>query len=197
MPDLDGEYEVRAQIVTVNGRPADLPSPQLRMSLYRDGALGNEGQVKAIIDDQRTLLVPRRVRMAGSVYEDDTARFIVSGSFELPEDATGENGNPYQVPLRRDITLIGERRDPLAEGGVDALLGPTDLKGEYRETIRNVLGEPIYLEGTFTASYVTGEVGVIDRPGAPLQGGPFALEDGSSRAFRIPVGEDLIYPGGG
>jgi subtilisin-like proprotein convertase family protein len=63
--------------------------------------------------------------------------------------AADDPGNPYGVPVRRDLTLRGQRRDPL--NPADAILGPLDLKGEYFETIRNVTAEPIFLAGTFVA----------------------------------------------
>jgi subtilisin-like proprotein convertase family protein len=155
---LGGDYQVRVDIDTVNGIPADLPNPRLFLSLYSDApeTAPDDGRMKGVIDASRTLLFPFDVRMTGSVYQQGTARFIVNGSFELPlddPDDLEDGNNPYQTPLRRDITLIGDRRDH--DNPADALLGPLDLKGEYRETIRGLLGEPIYLVGTFTALRVT------------------------------------------
>jgi len=154
--ELDGDYQVRADIDTINGKPADTASPQLYLSLYRD----RDG-LKAIIDDQRTLLFPQRVRLSGGVYQNDTNMFIVSGAFELParNPDNPDNPNPYGVPLRREITLIGDRRHSVQESG----LGPLDLKGEYRETIRNVLSDPIYLVGTFIANRVDSVPTVTDK----------------------------------
>ncbi len=155
--DVDADYQLRAEIDTVNGTPADLPNPRLFFSLYRDddGIDGtrDDGRVKGVIDAQRTLLFPRTVRMDGRVYQKGTAQFIVSGTFEIPgrdpNDPNDPRENPYTVPIRRDITLIGERRD--RNNPDDDLLGPLDLKGSYLETIRGVLPEPIVLSGSFQA----------------------------------------------
>ena len=78
----------------------------------------------------------------GDFYETGSSRFEVSGSYEMPAD---DPGNPYGVAVRRDLTLRGERRDPLAPA--DDILGPLDLKGEYFETIRNVTDQPIHRPG--------------------------------------------------
>ena len=171
---LQGEYEVLAKIDTINGSRADTHNPRLALSLYddRDG-------LKGVIDHEKTLLMPERLRMTGSLYEDGTIRFTVSGSLELP---AGHVDNPYptgscsggdragqsckvdkdcppfpshtcsDTGVRRDITLIGDR----ATAG-DAFLGPLDIKGEYYETIRNVLDTPIVMSGTFTAQRVSAD----------------------------------------
>ncbi len=164
---LDGDYEIRAEIDTVNGKPADTANPRLFVSLYHD----RDG-LKAAIDERRSLLFPQRVRLAGRGYETGTNKFVVSGAFELPPRDPGnpDDPNPYQVALRREITLIGDRRTSLH----DAELGPLDLKGEYHETIRNVLSEPIHLAGTFIANRVdtrptvTDDVEILSPQGASI-----------------------------
>jgi len=161
---VDGDYSVIAQIDTINGEPADTHSPRLFLSLYNDAA-----GLKGIIDETRTLLMPKRFQMAGELFEDGTNRFTVSGSFEL---APGDPDNPYQTTLRRDITLLGDR----SEFG-DAQLGPLDLKGEYRETIRNVLSEPIYLAGTFRAERLQNEPSAIGMLGVAGPNTPAAIVD--------------------
>lgn len=169
VPPLDGDYRLTAIISRINGQAADTHNPRLFLSVYRD-ATG----LKGIIDGRRTLLIPEycsggqtganftscasdgdcasgqrcehNVRLDGRMYESGTARFTLTGSFELPP---GAEDNPYQAPLRREITLLGDRP------GRGDTLGPQDLKGEYREVIRNILAQPVYLEGTFVAQRVS------------------------------------------
>ena len=174
---LDGDYRLLAKIDTVNGQKADLHNPRLFLSLYHD----RDG-LKAIIDDSRTLIIPRRLHLSGDSYEDGTNRFTLSGSFDLE---TGNADNPYQVPLRRDITLLGDRG---AFGDVG--VGPLDLKGEYRETIRNVLGEPIYLAGTFAATRLSAQPTTRDGVSAGTTGG--ALPDLSSLTSTIDIVDRLL-----
>jgi len=138
---LDGDYLLTANINTINDKPADLPDPKLAISLYRD----SDG-LKVVVNGDASLLVSQRLRLSGGVIASGSSRFQVSGSYEMPAD---DPGNPYGVAVRRDLTLRGQRRDPL--NADDAALGPLDLKGEYFETIRNVTAEPIFLAGTFTA----------------------------------------------
>lgn len=150
--ELDGDYRLTAHIESVNDRPADLPDPRLTISLYRDG----DG-LKAVVNEAQTLLISQRLRMRGAFYETGTSRFQVSGSYEMPAD---DPGNPYGVAVRRDLTLRGQRRDPLDPA--DDTLGPLDLKGEYFETLRNVTAEPIYLAGSFVAERLGPEASARD-----------------------------------
>ena len=141
VPSIVGDYEIIARIATINGKQADTHNPRISLSLY-DDATG----LKGIIDDDKTLLMPERFQMTGYRFEQGTTRFSVSGALALP---VGHADNPYAADLRRDITLIGERSafsDPSAPS--------LEISGEYRETIRNVLDEPIYLVGTFRAERV-------------------------------------------
>lgn len=175
--DLDGDYNIRAEIDTINGNQADTANPRLFMSLYRD----RDG-LKAIIDETRTLLLPKRLRLAGGVYQHATNKLIISGSLELPPSCPGASSgacldNPYTTRLRRDFTLIADRR---RRGNPhDAGLGPLDLKGEYRETLRGVLGDPIHLKGTFVANRVADKPSVTD-----------AFSATASNAGNIPDGPD-------
>ncbi|MGH7785229.1 MAG: proprotein convertase P-domain-containing protein [Candidatus Binatia bacterium] len=139
--ELDGDYRLTANIETINDKPADLPDPRLAISLYRD----SDG-LKAAVDEAASLLFSHRLRLSGNFVAAGSSRFQVSGSYEMAAD---DPGNPYGVAVRRDLTLRGQRRDPLVSA--DATLGPLDLKGEYFETIRNVTETPIYLAGTFIA----------------------------------------------
>lgn len=139
--ELDGDYRLTAEIRTINDKLADLPDPKLAISLYRD----SDG-LKAAVDEAGSLLFSRRLRLSGNFVAAGSSRFQVSGSYEMAAD---DPGNPYGVAIRRDLTLRGQRRDPLVSA--DATLGPLDLKGEYFETIRNVTETPIYLAGTFVA----------------------------------------------
>lgn len=152
IPELEGDYEITARIHSINGEEADMPSPRFHMSLYRDA----DG-LKAILDEARTLLLPRRVRMVGDVYQTGTNRFMVSSSFSLE---TGDSANPYNAPLRRDITFVARRReraDPPRSGS-----GPLDLVGEYGETIYGALGDRIHLAGTLTGRRAAPKPSVLD-----------------------------------
>lgn len=153
VPDLGGDYEVRAEIDTINGIPADTANPRLFLSIYDDEYVGRR-RLGAVIDAERTLLFPSDVQMTGLVYEPNTSNFIVSGSTKL---AAGDADNPYGGTLRRDVTLVGTRRPQVAEeiGDPDARLGPLDLRGEYVETVRGVLNFPIIMRGTFTAKRIS------------------------------------------
>jgi subtilisin-like proprotein convertase family protein len=137
---LDGDYRLRVALETVDGKAADLANPRITLSLYEDA-----GGLKAIIDSGRTLLFPTNAHLAGRLIESGTTRFDVSGSFEVP---AGAPGNPFGSPLRRDITLRGERVDRAAADGT--IIGSLDLAGEYFETLRGVTPEPINLRGSFT-----------------------------------------------
>lgn len=144
---LEGDYEIRARIDTIDGNPADTANPRLFLSVYEDN-----GGLHAIIDEDRTLLVSRDVRMNGRVYQDATNRILLSGSFAL---SSTDPANPYGVALRRDITLLGRRAEAGDEpDDPEEVLGPLDLTGEYRETVRGVLERPVYLAGTFVARRV-------------------------------------------
>ncbi len=142
--NIVGDYNVLVKIHTINGKKADMHNPRYYVSLYED----RDG-VKGIIDHSRSLLMSRRFYLAGVYVKDDANQFTLSGTIVLPPKDSGLEDselNPYKVELQREITLIGTRSEP-----TDANLGPLDLKGDYRETIRNVLPEPVYLEGTFEA----------------------------------------------
>lgn len=175
--ELDGDYRLLAKIETVNGKKADLHNPRLFLSIYRD----RDG-LKGIVDDTRTLLMPQRLHLSGASYQAGTNRFTLSGSFELP---VGAADNPYQVPLRRDLTLLGDRG---AAGDIG--VGPLDLKGEYRETIRNVLGDPIYLAGTFVATRLSAQPTTRDQTAPGATGG--AVPDLSSLTSKINVTQRLL-----
>ncbi len=58
--ELDGDYRLTAEIETINDRPADLPDPQLTISLYRD----SDG-LKVVVNEAQTLLISQRLRMRG------------------------------------------------------------------------------------------------------------------------------------
>ena len=155
--DLLGDYRLKADLATVDGKSVDLPQPRLSLSVYRD----SEG-LKAIVDPRTTLLVSNPVRMVGDIYQSGTTRFVLSGSFEV---SASDPNNPFQAAgaaVRRDITLIGSRREKL-----DEPIGPADLRGEYRETLRfrgaqGELRAPIYLAGTFTAQRTSRRPSTLD-----------------------------------
>jgi subtilisin-like proprotein convertase family protein len=175
--ELDGDYEVRAEIDRVNGKRADTANPRLFLSIWRD-----VDGTKAAIDDTRTLLFPRKLRMSGGVYQDETTKITVSGSFELP---AGHPDNPYDAALRREVTLRADRRGP-----GPTTLGPLDLQGQYFETIRNVLSNPIYLEGTFTATRLGGTPTALDVLG-PSNGLSESIPDNGVLESEIEVTESI------
>lgn len=146
------------------------------------------------------------VRLAGDVYAGGTNRFQLSGSFVIPAAENGLAGcpnpeapadeqydpapdNPFDVDLRRDITLRGDR----PKLG-DTVLGPQDLTGTYFETLRNVLGDPIQLRGTFVAqrrrsvASAIDDQSIADTPTAPQ------IPDGdpSGREYTKSVTDNLL-----
>ncbi len=177
VPQIDGDYKVRVTIDSVNGKKADLYNPSLLLSLYND----RDG-LKGVIDNTRTLLIPERLRLTGRYYQTGVNRFALSGSLYLPED---HQDNPYGMPLIRDITLSGER---VADG--NSSLGPLALQGEYRETIRNVLPEPIYLTGSFEAIRVYGQPRSMDS--ATQEGGGGLIHDKDTLEESLEVDERIL-----
>ncbi len=182
---LEGDYKLVASIDTVNGKKADMHNPRYYLSLYKDTNDPLVSDIKGIIDERRSLLMPARFYLTGQYYEASSNRFSVSGSLVLPgrdasADELGEDPglNPYQVDLKRDITLLGDRS---AAG--DSGLGPLDLKGEYRETIRNVLEDPIYLAGTFVAYRLDRKPATLDSLNAYIYGE--LIPDGTGDIERI------------
>lgn len=177
--DLEGDYKLFVKIDTVNGNKADLHNPRFFMSLYRDA-----GGLKGIIDDAKTLLVPQRVHLAGDTFQDGTNNFTMSGSFSLP---AGHQDNPYDDELRRDITLIGDRAG-FEQGGA------LDLVGDYRETVRNVLGEPIYLRGSFIATRTSALPTVVDEANSTQQTN-LLLPDQGTQTATVIVSKKLLLTG--
>ncbi|MDR4484360.1 MAG: carboxypeptidase regulatory-like domain-containing protein [Nitrospirales bacterium] len=181
IPELEGDYEIITTIDTINGKKADVSSPVFFMSLYRDA-----GGLKAVLDPARTLLLPRSVRMIGSVYEDETNRFQLSGSFSMPP---GEEGNPYNTILRRDINFLGKRRereDPVRSGA-----GPLHLSGSYSETIAGPYHQPIHMVGTFEGRLVNTKPSAV---GTTI-GRSFSIQpipDGGSAVYELPLSERFL-----
>ncbi len=178
---LEGDYRLRVEIDTVDGKPADLPNPRIVLSLYEDA-----NGLKAIVSDDLTLLIPQRLRMFGAIYERDTSRFELSGSFAMP---AGHPSNPFGTDVRRDVTIRGDRRD--LSDPRDLLLGPLDLRGEYFETIRNVLEEPIYLSGTFIGERLSGTGTIRDRA-SPKNATSQDIPDTSVLEQTVNVTERLL-----
>ncbi|MCG8336729.1 MAG: proprotein convertase P-domain-containing protein, partial [Proteobacteria bacterium] len=182
---LEGDYKLVASIDTVNGKKADMHNPRYYLSLYKDTNDPLKSDIKGIIDEQRSLLMPGRFYLTGQYYEASSNRFSVSGSLVLPgRDASADEVgldpglNPYLVDLKRDITLLGDR-----SANDDVGLGPLDLKGEYRETIRNVLAESIYLAGTFVAYRLNRKPSTLDTINAYIYGD--LIPDGTGDIERI------------
>lgn len=181
VPDVVGDYIVTAHIDDVDGRPADTADPKIFVSLYRD----RDG-LKGKIDATRSLLFPQSVGLVGDVYRAKSTAFTVSGSFELP---SAHKDNPYGVPLRRDVTLIGRRLDR-GDAPVRGV-GPLDLVGEYYETIRGVLTEPISLVGVFTARRISPAPTVTDLADS-ADGEGNIPDDGTPLIVPVHVDERLL-----
>jgi subtilisin-like proprotein convertase family protein len=181
--DLDGDYDIQAHIDTVDDKPADLPDPRLIVSLYRD-----DSGLKAVVDEAATLLFSERVRLSGTFVETGTSRFEVSGSYAMDAD---HPGNPWGEPVRRDLTLRGERRDPLNPD--HAILGPLDLTGEYFETIRirGATAEPIYLTGTFIGRR-TGAIASLRDEITGDEIGPYMIPDDGVIQREIDVTKKVL-----
>ena len=182
--NIVGDYDVLVKIASANGTQADMHNPRYYVSIYKD----RDG-IKAIIDHQRSLLMSRRFYMTGFYVRNDANQFALSGSIILPpknSKLAGSELNPYLAQLQRDITLIGTR----SEVG-DPGLGPLDLKGEYRETIRNVLSQPIYLVGTFEAVRTQKWPLVTDKIN-PKTDGDRIPDDGSLLNSVLNVPERLL-----
>lgn len=146
--NIVGEYDVQITLETVDfqgqTKQADMHNPRMFLSISDDN-----GDIKGVIDERQTLLMPKRFYLTGSSIENNANDFSLSGSVSLPARESGKEGanfNPYNVDLQREITLQGQRS---TEPGAN----PLDLEGQYFETVRNVLDEPIYIAGTFRAVY--------------------------------------------
>lgn len=143
-----GEYDVQIMLETITfqgqTKQADMHNPRLFLSISEDG-----GDIKGVIDERQTLLMPKRFYLTGAAVQNNANDFSLSGSISLPARESGKEGanfNPYNVALQREITLQGQR-------SAEPDSNPLDLKGRYSETVRNVLDEPIYIEGSFHAVY--------------------------------------------
>lgn len=143
-----GEYDVQIMLETVRfqgqTKQADMHNPRMFLSISEV-----DGDIKGVFDERQTLLMPKRFYLTGSAVQNNSNDFSLSGSISLPARESGNEGanfNPYNVDLQREITLLGHRS---ANPGVS----PLDLEGQYFETVRNVLDEPIYIEGSFRAVY--------------------------------------------
>lgn len=164
---FDGDYEVLARIQCVDalpvgniagqapvcpmgGRQADLHNPRLYVSIWEDG----DG-LKGVIDDYRSLLFPQKVFLSGEIFDESRGLFSLSGTANLPSTSPY---NPYQDDVTREFTFFGRRSNVS-----DASLGPLDLTGEFRETIRGALAEPMYLAGIFDARLADSEPSGDDR----------------------------------
>lgn len=146
--NIVGEYDVQITLenITFQGqtKEADMHNPRMFLSISEDG-----GDIKAVIDERQTLLMPKRFYLTGTSIENNANDFSLSGSISLPARESGSEGanfNPYNVDLQREITLQGQR-------SADPGANPLDLEGQYFETVRNVLDEPIYIAGSFRAVY--------------------------------------------
>lgn len=175
VPPLDGKYVGTAVVKTNNGVQNEIGKISLVLSLVQHG-----DELRGVIHSDETLVYPVDVPLTGNLYEPDTGRFILSGSFSMapkpradskPEatavdDATSPDfdpspTNPFTVRFIRSITLTGMQT---ASG---------TLVGEYFETIEGLLPFPIALEGTWR----------VDRRALDLDPFPDALKD--EKRFRV------------
>lgn len=163
---LEGDYRLRVEIDTIDGKLADLANPRITLSLY-----GDSDGLNAIVDPRRTLLFPSDLHLAGRLVETDSTRFELNGSFETPPE---DPGNPFSDPVRRDVTLRGSRSDRAGLGGPS--IGSPDLEGEYYETLRGIGESPIRLVGTFTGERLGSIPSVRDR-GAVVDTASIAIPD--------------------
>jgi len=167
VPTAQGDYRGSAEVQRVNAKDIPLGKVDLHFSLYDDSP-NDYRSFRAVISREKALLFPQDVTLKGVFYAGND--FTLTTTFEMPtgdrnsppydnfRDGTDkfgdrslgdvdvnrngvlDNFNPFPFPVRRQITLIGTRKD-------DGL-----LEGSYIESIQNALpnGQPIYLEGTFS-----------------------------------------------
>ncbi|CAA0111285.1 Uncharacterised protein [BD1-7 clade bacterium] len=144
--DVVGDYEITVNLQEIDGKVADLHNPKYFLSFARDGE--GTANVKAFLDEERSLLIPHITYLSGSIVPNPQSSVLVTGQLYLPPKTSKDLGaefNPYDQEIRREFTFVGERSD-----GQDGLT-PMDLRGEYYENVYGILDEPIQLRGEFVA----------------------------------------------
>ncbi len=133
VPPLDGDYQGTAKIYLVNGQPADVADVDLYLRIFEN----DQGEIKGIIDKDKSVLFPVDVHLSGHIYE-GTNQNVIRGKYRL---AAGPDAlNPFPFSLEREIMLIGNRSTI------------NSIEGFYQETILNALPRPIVTAGTFLLS---------------------------------------------
>jgi len=187
-----GEYDVQIMLESISfqgqTKQADMHNPRMFLSISEDN-----GDIKGVIDERQTLLMPKRFYLTGAAVQNNTNDFSLSGSISLPARESGKEGanfNPYNVDLQREITLQGQR-----SATPDS--NPLDLKGQYFETVRNVLDEPIYIEGSFHAVYKPNAEVTTDNVIARNNGGdiPDQNPDLNKLVSTINIKDPLLISG--
>jgi len=158
VPDLVGDYEMKVQldrfIYNNEEKEIDQHNPLYFISILRDG-----NSFKAMLDDDRSMLITQLTYMSGFDLRNPEANFQLFGRMDVPARpseaervAAGDYFNPYSDKVTREFSLIGRRGLP--EDG----LSPKDLKGEFSENIYGLSGDKVIrLEGRFTARRLNDE----------------------------------------
>ena len=164
-----GDFKGYASATKVNGKSIPLGKVDMGLNLFMQSDEEDETRFKAVVDKNTSLLFPRDVFMNGVFYFDNcfslTTSFTMPASdrnappYDVfrhveqdSEDPAGLkdkdwNGdgvlnvdNPFPYPVRRSITLFGERKNE------------NTLEGTYIETIAGMLPdeEKVCIEGTFS-----------------------------------------------
>lgn len=173
--NVSGDFSGYASATKVNGKNIPLGKVDMGLNIFMQSDDEDETRFKAVVDRDVSLLFPRDVFMNGVFYYDNY--FSMTTSFSMPagdrnappydtfrhvdpaidQEGTGDkdwNGNgvldvdnPFPYPVRRSITLLGER------------VNENTLAGSYIETIAGMLPnqEKICIEGTFSLGRKTFE----------------------------------------
>ncbi len=167
---VDGDFSGYASATKVNGKEIALGKVDMGLNVFVTTNTESGVRFKAVIDNDRSLLFPRDVFMNGVFYLGNS--FSLTTSFSMPagdrnappydtfehvDPANDQEGfgdrdwntngvldvqNPFPFPVRRSVTLLGQRTDE------------NTLAGSYLETIAGALpgNEKITVEGTFSLS---------------------------------------------
>jgi len=163
VPELTGDWVGDMSIQTVNGKSNQVPSPDLKLSIFSDDA--SAGSLRGVITSAGSAFWPTDVYLFGYSNGTKDQSFVLTGSYYLPPgdrnlppfnhfdplkdgeiDWNGDNVldqiNPYPFPLMRSISLQGSLIESSSLKGVV-------ISGNYLETVEGLLQEPIKVEGQF------------------------------------------------
>lgn len=168
---VDGDFKGYASATRVNGKEIALGKVDMGLNVFVTTNTSLGTRLKAVIDNDNSLLFPRDVFMNGVFYLGNS--FSLTTSFSMPAGDRNEppydmfshvendpkdvkdkdnnnNGkldveNPFPFSIRRSVTLLGSRTDE------------NTLEGSYMETIAGALpnNEKICVEGSFSLSRQT------------------------------------------